>query len=141
MNSSLRLPTDNPYKLMAIIGAVIFVFGLYYLLSRNEIHNDRVFQAAEKIAMIAEREDLTDTEKDARVAIESRKLEIIKSDRELSPYICALISTIGGFLCFIGFRHWIRNVYPDEEAMRKEQLKSLRLANLKASRVRLGKRE
>ncbi|HAS8182970.1 TPA: hypothetical protein I7719_21870 [Vibrio vulnificus] len=134
------MPTDNPYKLMAIVGAVVFVFSLYFLLSQTYTYNDIVFQAAEKISIIEAQDDLPDSVKEDRIAIENRKIEIVSKDRKYFPYLCGVIAALGGLLCGIGFRHWILEVYPDEEAMRKEQLKSLRLANSAASRVKLGKR-
>ncbi|EPZ7321189.1 hypothetical protein ACXR5E_003851 [Vibrio mimicus] len=140
MNSSLSVPTDNPYKLMAIVGAVICVFSLYFLLSQTYTYNDIVFQAAEKISIIEAQDELPDRVKEDRISIENRKIEIVSKDRKLFPYLCGVSAALGGLLCGIGFRHWIFEVYPDEEAMRKEQLKSLRLANKAASRVRLGKR-
>ncbi|TOK32301.1 hypothetical protein CGI20_24895 [Vibrio parahaemolyticus] len=140
MNSSLSVPTDNPYKLMAIVGAVVFVFSLYFLLSQTYTYNDIVFQAAEKISIFEAQDDLPDSVKEDRIAIENRKIEIVSKDRNYFPYLCGVIAALGGLLCGIGFRHWILEVYPDEEAMRKEQLKSLRLANRAASRVKLGKR-
>ncbi|WP_373433464.1 hypothetical protein ACEO96_18570 [Vibrio anguillarum] len=140
MNSSLSVPTDNPYKLMAIVGAVVFVFSLYFLLSQTYTYNDIVFQSAEKISIIEAQDDLPDSVKEDRISIENRKIEIVSKDRKYFPYLCGIIAGLGGLLCGIGFRHWIFEVYPDEEAMRKEQLKSLRLANRTASRVKLGKR-
>ncbi|EKO3590970.1 hypothetical protein P0F40_003296 [Vibrio metschnikovii] len=140
MNSSLSVPTDNPYKLMAIVGAVIFVFSLYFLLRQTYVYNDIVFQAAEKISIIEAQDELPDSVKKDRILIENRKIEIVSKDRKFFPYLCGLIAALGCFLCGIGFRHWIFEVYPDEEAIRKEQLKSLRLANKAASKMRLGKR-
>ena len=142
MNSSLSVPTDNPYKLMAIVGAVIFVFSLYFLLSQTYKYNDIVFQAAEKISIIAAQDELADGVKKDRISIENKnkKIEVVSEDRKYFPYICGVIAALGGLVCGIGFRHWIFEVYPDEQAIRKEQLKSLRLANRAASRVKLGKR-
>ncbi|MCE0556708.1 hypothetical protein [Motilimonas sp. E26] len=140
MNSSLNVPTDNPYKLMAIVGAITFVFGIYFLLSQTYKYNDAIFQALEKISIIQAQDELPEKVKNDRVAIENRKIEIVTTDSKYFPFLCSVISAIGLILCGIGFYHWIYNVYPDEESIRKEQLKSLRIANQSASRTRLTRR-
>ncbi|EMI4230091.1 hypothetical protein V6436_004434, partial [Vibrio vulnificus] len=85
MNSSLNVPTDNPYKLMAIVGAVVSVFSLYFLLSQTYTYNDIVFQAAEKISIIEAQDDLPDSVKEDRISIENRKIEIVSKDRKYFP--------------------------------------------------------
>ncbi|WP_063650503.1 hypothetical protein [Aliivibrio fischeri] len=140
MNPSLSIPTDNPYKLMAIVGAVIFVISFYFLISQTYKYNDIVFQAVEKMSIIEAQNDLPDRIKQNRIDIEQKKIEIVKTDRKYLPHICGLIGMLGGGLCGFGFRYWICNVYPEEEAIRKEQLKSLQIANRNASRVRIRKR-
>ena len=58
------------------------------------------------------------------IEIEVRKLSIIKADRKCFPYIFGFVAGFGAILCWFGFRQWIVDIYPDEEALRKEQLKS-----------------
>ena len=139
MNSSLSIPTDNPYKLMAIVGAVIFVFSFYFLMTQNYKYNQIVFEAAEKISLI-HAADLSEKVMEERAAIENRKVDIVVKDRKFLPYLCAVISCFGLVLFFFGFNRWLTKIYPAEEEIRSEQLKSIRLANKKASRVPLNKR-
>ena len=139
MNSSLSIPTDNPYKLMAIVGAVIFVFSFYFLMTQNYRYNQIVFNAAEKISLI-NAANLPDKIMEERAAIENRKIEIVVKDRLWLPYLCAGISCLGLVLCFFGFNRWLTKIYPLEEEFRSEQLKSIRLANKRAARVSFNKR-
>lgn len=139
MNSSLSIPTDNPYKLMAIVGAVIFIFGFYFLWTQNYKYNEIVFTAAERISMI-EASDLTDALKKKRAAIENRKIEIVKKDREWLPYTCGVVSAIGILLCIFGFNRWLTKIYPVEEALQKEQLRNIRLTNKQVSKACYKKR-
>ncbi|AVQ86475.1 hypothetical protein C7R88_03590 [Plesiomonas shigelloides] len=140
VNSSLNIPTDNPYKLMAIIGAIAVVFSVYFLLSQNYRYNELAFSSLEKISYIAEQSDLSEETKKYRISIENKKLEIIKTDREWFPYLCGAMAALGGYLCGIGFKHWIYEVYPDEQAIRKQYLYSLRLANRTTSKTRFMKK-
>ncbi|TKF19960.1 hypothetical protein FCV43_14735 [Vibrio genomosp. F6] len=140
MNSTLSIPTDNPYKLMAIIGSVIFITSLYFLGYQTYRFNDSVFESLEKISIVSSNTELSEPDKEFRISIEERKIEIIKKDRRFLPYGCALFSVIGLFLGFFGFRHWLLEIYPDETAIRKAQLKNLQLSNLERSRINIKKR-
>ncbi|WP_226422280.1 hypothetical protein [Vibrio sp. E14] len=140
MNSTLSIPTDNPYKLMAIIGSVIFILSLYFLGYQTYRFNDSVFESLEKISIISSNVELSESDKDYRIAIEERKIEIIENDRKFLPFGCAIFSAIGLFLGFYGFRHWLIEVYPVEDSMRKAQLKNLELSNQERSRFKVKKR-
>ena len=89
---------------------------------------------------ISAQKALTENIKKERIEIEVRKLSIIKADRKCFPYICGFVAGFGAILCWFGFRQRIVDIYPDEEALRKEQLKSLIIANRAASRVKFKKR-
>lgn len=133
MNPSLTIPTDNPYKLLAIIGAVIFVTSIFIFSTLTYKLNDVVFENLEAITSIENNMALSEVEKSDKVAIANRKIEIISKDRKAFPILFAVISLIGAIFCGVGFRKWLFEIYPVEEAIRKEQLKSLRLANKESS--------
>ncbi|PSV16548.1 hypothetical protein C0W59_07625 [Photobacterium kishitanii] len=140
MTPSLSIPTDNPYKLMAIFGFVIFMLSQYFFIDQYSNSNDIIFKSAEKISHIGNQSDLPESVKQERIQIENKKIEIVVKNRNFLSFICGVIAAISCFISFIGFRYWILKIYPDEEAIRKEQLKSLQLSNKTLSRVRLNKR-
>ncbi|MDC5808109.1 hypothetical protein OPW36_13965 [Vibrio europaeus] len=139
MNSSLNIPTDNPYKLMAILGTVLFIFSVYLLVSQSTNSNEKILASLQVIANLKSDLSIPEPQKAQLIAIEERRVELAVEIKNFNPYGCAILSVAAIVLSGFGFTKWLKEIYPIEEAMRKEQLRSLELSNQKNQRFKLNK--
>ncbi|MDC5852240.1 hypothetical protein OPW32_23890 [Vibrio europaeus] len=139
MNSSLNIPTDNPYKLMAILGTVLFIFSVYLLVSQSTNSNEKILTSLQIIANLKSDLSMPEPKKAQLIAIEERRIELAVEIKNFNPYGCAILSVAAIFLSGFGFTKWLKEIYPIEEAMRKEQLRSLELSNQKTQRFKLNR--
>ncbi|MDC5842520.1 hypothetical protein OPW33_24650 [Vibrio europaeus] len=138
MQSTISVPTDNPYKLMAIVGALLLMLSFVFLGVQTYKFNSIVFDAAARRLEIHANTDLSDEVKEAYIKLENRKIDIAASDGNMLPFACAIVSLLGLGLSFLGFRQWLTDVYPREVQIRKEQLKNIQLMNQKLSKRKIG---
>ncbi|MEI8632924.1 hypothetical protein P4S72_14885 [Vibrio sp. PP-XX7] len=103
---------------MAIIGSILFVFSVYILLVQHDTYNRTILGSYEKISLIEAQINLSDEQKANRKAVEQRRIDLAVGDGAALPFFCALMSALGILMSFVGFHHWFKKVYPDEEAIR-----------------------
>lgn len=124
MNSNLVIPTDNPFKFLAIFGLVLFLAGPFFVIASVNALNDTIFQAKES-AYQAEAKNLP--YKNQLILDLERKVEIAVSDHDFRIASSAVVSTTGIFMMLIGFFVWFCRIHPFEERLRKMQALKLKL--------------
>lgn len=117
---------------MAITGSILMFFSIYFLFTGISKNNDLIFTAASKIVEISENKKLSQEAKENKTDIETKKIEIAGSDNRSLPFFSAIVAAMGLTLFFFGFYNWIVRIYPDEESLRKEQLRGLIIQNNKS---------
>lgn len=124
---------------MAILGTVLFIFSVYLLVSQSTNSNEKILASLQVIANLKSDLSIPEPQKAQLIAIEERRVELAVEIKNFNPYGCAILSVAAIVLSGFGFTKWLKEIYPIEEAMRKEQLRSLELSNQKNQRFKLNK--
>lgn len=140
MNSSLSVPTDNPYKFMTVIGLVLTTFSIYFLFSQGYSYNDKIFKSIQQVADAKSNAKLSEEQKEVQIAIAERVYEISVEDSKYLPLFCAFGVIFGSILLWYGFTKWIKEAYPVEAEIKKLQLQNIKLQNAKLKRSTFQKR-
>lgn len=138
MESRIPLPTDNIFKFYALLGLLLFIFGLgstiYTTKSTNEFMYAAIVDLEELKAIVT-----PSVRETAKRQILQRQIEVAKSDKELFKWGSAGVAGIGMALMMFGFGKWHKDIQPTLDEIAQLQLIKLRdeVSHQKSSQTRL----
>ena len=117
---------DNPYKLISVLGFVIFIAGLTLLILNLHKNNEIIFTASEQAYRVVDDSKLSDGVKEGLIKGFNRESEIAAGNIKSMPIFSAIICVIGGVLMWFGFNVWFKKIYPLEKKIRIAEFRKLR---------------
>jgi hypothetical protein len=124
MNSNLAIPTDNPFKFLAIFGLVLFLAGPLFVIASTNATNNIIFETR---AAAYEASAFELPYQTSLIADLERKAEIAVSDHDLFIRLAGGSSAVGFFMMLLGFSVWFKKIYPEEEDLRKKHAQKLKI--------------
>ncbi|MGI1670825.1 MAG: hypothetical protein K6L74_10950 [Neptuniibacter sp.] len=127
MESRIPLPTDNVFKFYALFGLLLSIFGFGALLYVNQAHNNLIYENTVEYQTLKHRHESVRTLQDeARLHVLESKLEIAKQNKDAYLVCIGVITFVGIYMIWYGFRTWHTVIQPMQDEITRLNIKKLK---------------
>ncbi|WP_313513145.1 hypothetical protein [Pseudomonas sp.] len=140
MESKLSLPTDNFYKLLALLSLVGLISSFMIVIYATNTSNAIAFENWAELEVLKTKEN-PNIEQSTRLKILEKKIDVAVADRKTYVEYAGFLAALCTLGMFVGFGCWYRKIQPLADQLAATQLEMARLqllslrADLKAKGV------